>query len=205
MTGRRDQVARIREVLCCPQCEYSLRGVRGDVATCPECGTKLDLARLIVSQWSGPWYRAPGFNRVLAPVTWAAISPWGVLLMFAFELAGARTPVYAMAAGGAVVLVWIGLMWRLKRMIPGGAAMLLALLAHGILVGYAAGAVAVITLVWRAIVAGSFLVAAPTVAATLPALGLLWACRRGEKYIAQRCIRQHLVRMAQPDPPTPPR
>ncbi len=30
---RRRRVAQLREELCCPSCEYSLRGLPGDVAT----------------------------------------------------------------------------------------------------------------------------------------------------------------------------
>jgi hypothetical protein len=198
---RRTRVAQIREELSCPQCEYSLRGVPGDVATCPECGTECDLARLIANQWVGPWYRAPGFNRVLIPVTFASIGVWVVLIVLAFESYHGRTPLYTMLTAGALVAAWGWSMWRLRRMMPGGAAMVLALLAHGILAGYVFSLMATIGLLWRAVLAGSLAVAAPALVAVLPLAGLMWVCRRGEKYIAVRCIRRYLVYVAQPPPP----
>jgi hypothetical protein len=197
---RRARVAQIREELTCPQCEYSLRGVPGDVATCPECGTQCDLARLIVNQWTGPWYRAPGFHRVLVPVTCAGIGVW-VVIALSFELYHGRRPLFTMLTAGVLVAAWGWSTWRLRSMMPGGAAVGLALLAHGILAGYVFGLMGTIGLLWRAVLAGSLGVAAPALVAVLPLAGLMWVCRRGEKYIAERCIRRYLVHVAQPPLP----
>ncbi|MHC4775344.1 MAG: hypothetical protein ACYTBR_08770, partial [Planctomycetota bacterium] len=112
---RRARVAQIREELTCPQCEYSLRGVPGDVATCPECGTQCDLARLIVNQWTGPWYRAPGFHRVLVPVTCAGIGVWVVLIALSFELYHGRRPLFTMLTAGVLVAAWGWSTWRLRH------------------------------------------------------------------------------------------
>ena len=79
-----------------------------------------------------------------------------------------------------------------------GAAMSLALLAHGIFAGYIVSLVGTIWLIWLATTAGSLMVAAPALVSVLPLVGLAWAGRRGEKYIAQRCIRQYLVDVAKP-------
>ncbi|MHC4080577.1 MAG: hypothetical protein ACYS15_05055 [Planctomycetota bacterium] len=195
------KVARIREALCCPQCGYSLRGVPGDVGTCPECGIECDLGRLIVNQWTGPWHHAPKFNQVLAPLTTVSLGVWGVLLVFTVEMQLQRTPTYTALASGSLVVAWLCLMWRLRNLMLDGAAMGLALLAHGIFAGYVVSLVGTIWLLWLAISAGSLMVAAPALAALLPVVGLAWVCRRGEKYIAARCIRQYLVQMARPAPP----
>jgi hypothetical protein len=200
MTSRRPQakVARIREELGCPQCGYSLRGVPGDVGTCPECGTECDLTRMIVNQWTGPWYHAPKFNQVLGPLATVSFGVWGVLLVFAIEMGLERTPTYTAAAAGALVVAWLVLMWRLRNLMLDGAAMSLALLAHGIFVGYAVSLAGIIWLIWLAITAGSWMVAAPSLVSVLPLVGLAWAGRRGEKYIAHRCIRQYLVEAVKP-------
>lgn len=196
---RRARVAQIREELCCPQCGYSLRGVPGDVGTCPECGIECDLTRMIVNQWTGPWYHAPKFSQVLAPLAIVSLGMWGVLIVFAFEMQLDRTPTYTALAAGALAVAWLCLMWRLRNMMLDGAAMGLALLAHGILAGYIVSLVGTIWLLCLAITGGSLMVAAPALVSVLPLVGLAWAGRRGEKHIAQRCIREYLVQAAKPD------
>ncbi|MHC4109101.1 MAG: hypothetical protein ACYSTY_13560, partial [Planctomycetota bacterium] len=89
---RRAGVEKLREELACPRCEYSLKGLRGDVVTCPECGTECDLAKLMLGQWVGPWYRAPGFGRILAPVACVAIGMWGVGCVGVLEAATWASP-----------------------------------------------------------------------------------------------------------------
>jgi hypothetical protein len=195
---RRAKVAQIREELSCPQCGYSLRGVPGDVGTCPECGVECDLTRMIVNQWTGPWYHAPKFNQVLAPLATVSFGVWGVLIVFAIELGLQRTPTYTALAAGVLAVAWMWLTWRLRNLMLDGAAMSLALLAHGIFAGYIVSLVGIIWLIWLAITAGSWMVAAPSLVSVLPLVGLAWAGRRGEKYIAQRCIRQYLVDVAKP-------
>jgi hypothetical protein len=49
------QVAELQQDLPCPQCDYNLRGLRGVVVQCPECGATFDVARLIAQRWRGPW------------------------------------------------------------------------------------------------------------------------------------------------------
>jgi len=195
---RRAKVAQIREELSCPQCDYSLRGVPGDVGTCPECGVECDLTRMIVNQWTGPWYNAPKFNQVLAPLVTVSFGVWGVLIVFAIELGLQRTPTYTALAAGVLAVAWMWLTWRLRNLMLDGAAMSLALLAHGIFAGYIVSLVGIIWLIWLASTAGSLMVATPALVSVLPLVGLAWAGRRGEKYIAQRCIRQYLVDVAKP-------
>jgi hypothetical protein len=196
---RRAKVAQIREELSCPQCGYSLRGVAGDVGTCPECGTECDLTRMIVNRWTDPWYHAPKFNQVLAPLVTVSLGVWGVLLVLAIEMALKRTPAYTAVAAGGLVLAWLVLMWRLRNLMLDGAAMSLALLAHGIFAGYVVSLAGTIWLLWLAGTSGSWMVATPALVSVVPLVGLAWAGRRGEKYIARRCIRQYLVEAAKPD------
>ena len=195
----RAKVAQIREDLTCFQCGYSLRGVPGDVGTCPECGVECDLTRMIVNQWTGPWYYAPKFNQVLAPLATVSIGVWGVLIVFVVEAALKRTPTYTVSAAGVLVVTWLVLMWRLRNLMLDGAAMGLALLAHGIFAGYVISLVGTIWLLWLAGSSGSWMVATPSLVSVLPLVGLAWAGRRGEKYIAQRCIRQYLVEAVKPE------
>jgi cellobiose-specific phosphotransferase system component IIC len=153
---------------------------------------------MVVNQWTGPWYHAPKFNQVLAPLTTVSLGVWAVLLVFAIEMGLQRTPTYTAGAAGALGVAWLVLMWRLRNLMLDGAAMGLALLAHGIFAGYVVSLVGTIWLLWLAISAGSWMVAAPSVVSVAPLVGLAWAGRRGEKYIAQRCIRQYLVEAVKP-------
>jgi hypothetical protein len=194
----RAQVAQIREELSCPQCGYSLRGVPGDVGTCPECGTECDLTRMIVNRWTDPWYHAPRFHRILAPLVTVSLGMWGILLVFAIEMASKRTPTVTAVAAGGLVLAWLVLMWRLRNLMLDGAAMSLALLAHGIFAGYVVSVAGTFWLLWLAGTSGSWMVATPALVSVVPLVGLFWAGRRGEKYIAGRCIRQYLVDAARP-------
>ena len=48
MTQRgEEQIEKLREEAICPGCKYSLRGLPGEVVTCPECGREINIALLI--------------------------------------------------------------------------------------------------------------------------------------------------------------
>ena len=49
-----DAVEAIQRDLACPACGYNLRGLTGDVIPCPECGTDVDIARLVTQKWTKP-------------------------------------------------------------------------------------------------------------------------------------------------------
>ena len=138
-------VAQLREELACPRCEYSLKGRTGDLVTCPECGLQCDVARLITSQWTGPWYRAPGFNRIIVPVAWPAVGMWVVLLIHVWEIAGGRPPLFTLLSLATVLGGWLRSLWQIRNQMPGGRAMLLSGLAHLVFVGYFLG---LVTTLW---------------------------------------------------------
>ncbi|MCH6550701.1 MAG: hypothetical protein IH804_01640 [Planctomycetes bacterium] len=86
---RRIGVDQVRQELTCPQCDYSLQGLAGDLVTCPECGTTSDLPKLILRWGFRPWYRAPGFSRILRPLVWPGIGFWLILFVLAVSRAAA--------------------------------------------------------------------------------------------------------------------
>lgn len=191
---RRKPVAALREELTCPGCGYSLRGLAGDVATCPECGMRCDLAKLVMRSWIGPWYEAPGFGRILFPLVWPGFGWWVLLLVWTVEVhAYGRLPVFTVLLAALLAAGWVWSMWRLRRQMPGGAAILLALFAHAILLGHLVALLAVIVFVVQAAFAGSLRHAAPMLAGAAVSIGLIWLCRRGQRFIAERCIRRHLI------------
>ncbi len=187
-------VAVLREELTCPGCGYSLRGLPGDVATCPECGVRCDLAKLMMREWIGPWYRAPGFNRVLFPVAWPGFGWWVLLFVWLYETqAFGRPPILTLLLAAVLVAGWSWSMWRLRLFMPRWEAVVLALFAHALLLGYLAGLIGVIAFVLQAIKTRSVALAAPMVAFFA---GLMLLCRRGERFIAERCIRRYLIDQA---------
>jgi hypothetical protein len=193
--NRRDhpELEEIRGELLCPRCEYSLRGLPGSRITCPECGSACDLAALVMRRWIGPWTRAPGYGRIVGPVGWLTIGMWPVAVAGVGELANGARPVFTSLLAAIWLAGWLLLLWRLRGFMPGGAAVGLSILAHGLFVGYLVGVVAGVALVIRALSAGPGLVMILSFAAAAVAVALLFACRRGEQFIAERCIRRHLA------------
>ncbi len=99
--------------LKCFSCGYELRGLTGNVVTCPECGRQHNVTNMIIKQWNGPWYRAPGFKLLglplLAPVAWCFVM--GACGLLFINSPGNFTAVFWVATLGAVV-GWFALMYR---------------------------------------------------------------------------------------------
>ncbi|MCH6550700.1 MAG: hypothetical protein IH804_01635 [Planctomycetes bacterium] len=87
-------------------------------------------------------------------------------------------------------------MWRVWKVLPGGRALWLSLLAHALLAGYVAAVVAsfwlVGSLLWGGAMVGRALLLVPLIVA------VAYVCRRGVKFIAQQCIRQYLLEATAP-------
>ena len=188
-----ESVEEIRQDIACPQCEYNLRGLRGDVVQCPECGMNCDVVELIERRWTKPWWTAPGFNRLVVPVVVATIDP---MLLSVLMVARQGSVMIVPLAGTVVLFGWLYLMFRIG--LRGGTeAVLLSLLAHLIFVGYVIGVYGCIAMIIRMVgmvlnqMLSLQLLGAAVVAGLLVAL--VWGCRRGERFIAGRCIRRYLA------------
>ena len=72
----------IRDSLVCLKCGYSLRGLGGDVVTCPECGERNNAAEMAAGQWNRRWYEVPLFHELKTPCTWAIASSIVAFLVF---------------------------------------------------------------------------------------------------------------------------
>ncbi len=194
---RRVGVDQVRQELTCPQCDYSLQGLAGDLVTCPECGTTSDLPKLILRWGFSPWYRAPGFSRILRPLVWPGIGFWVILVVVISELLTGRQPFWSVGLAIVTFAGWLGAMWRAWKVLPGGRALWLSLLAHATLAGYLAAVVASFWLVGTLLFGGAQR-AIVLLVWVLPIVGLVYACRRGVKFIAQQCIRQYLLEATAP-------
>lgn len=188
----------------CPSCDYSLYGLPGGVVQCPECGTRCDIARLVGAQWRKPWYKAPGFNTLLWPTACAAVGVM-VLLLVAGPLPGAREmPGWrgiAILAGASAI--WLWLMSRAKRRFRGLKGVWLALFAHAVLFTYLISCTVGLRLLIGAIAAplgvGFWIEPLRGVWGCVGAAVLVsgvWLGRRGERFIANQCIRRHLEMQA---------
>jgi hypothetical protein len=200
------QVERITSNLRCPGCEYDLRGLGGEIVTCPECGTATDVARLVVGRWQGPWYQAPGYSGLVWPVAWLmscglVFMCAGAMMVERIEWAGDWLPLAIMM--GVTVLGWL-LILSLLRGRMAGRAVPLSLLAHGLTLGYIVGVAGVI---WGGVnlFRMSGIMAAQALSAVVAILGgtLFWACRRCERWIGGVCIRHHLMDQARVEAPEP--
>lgn len=198
-----DAAARIEEItrdLACPACQYNLRGLRGAVVTCPECGAACDVAELVTRRWTRPWWEAPGYNKIVYPTA--------VALVGCVSLGVAQIlPLY----GGLGLLAMSGLYafthWWAYRLFDSILGNLLALLAHAIMAGYViglltaviSGGLLIVTIIERSNGYQGRNAGSPTwlgliVFLALFALGLamLYGFRRAERYIAGRCIQRYL-------------
>ena len=61
----------VRTDVACPQCDQNLRGLRGRVVSCPECGHRCDIAALIGVRWNYSWLHTPLVSLVLSPASLA--------------------------------------------------------------------------------------------------------------------------------------
>jgi hypothetical protein len=194
-----EQVGQLRDKAVCPACEYSLRGLAGDVVTCPECGRGVDVARLLSHQWTGKWHNVPGYTDLIMPVMWLLSGSLASALIWSWGEEVLRSPTAGIAATAATIGVWAFSIWRKRRLLDDGSALLMIGLAHGISAGYVGGAIA---FVWI-IINGVNLWPSPVCLVHLLLLGMVAAFlvfgRRGERFIAAQCLKQYLRDNARAD------
>ena len=95
---------------------------------------------------------------------------------------------------GAVVVGWLALLLHTRRALRNGMGIPLALFAHVLLAGYLVGFAGTIQSVITGLVSGSGVAMVMGFLFAALFIGLMILCRRGERYIAQQCIREHLLR-----------
>ncbi|MAE63847.1 MAG: hypothetical protein CMJ18_06200 [Phycisphaeraceae bacterium] len=189
MSGN-DQIETIVRDVTCVACEYNLRGLQGPVVKCPECGAVTDVAALVASRWGGPWYRAPGFDRLARPLAVAVVG-WLLTVFMAgvanATRAGFELLVLAVVPAGALV-AWVALIVATGRR-SGVEGVMLALLAHLIYSGYVFGFIGFLMTF-----AGAFM---PDMSWLVVACGfcvaVMIACYHGERFIGRRCIARYLA------------
>ena len=190
----------IRDSLVCLKCSYSLRGLGGDVVTCPECGERINIAVLVTQRWRGPWFRAPLYNVLALPLAWVFF----ILIIAGMAIAASDLQPAALPIAFAILLVgaavWLALFYVAARKFGSLEGVALAMLLHLLFGGYLVGFFGVLVSVIGSIRAvfggrgtGDLLQGGIIV---VVCIGTIVAARVGERFVAGRCIRQHLCRLS---------
>jgi hypothetical protein len=194
--GPTDRIGQIRDELRCLSCRYPLRGLNGDIVTCPECGRAHNVANIIANRWRGRWYRAPGFNLLATPLL-AAVG-WCLVIALASVLAQHSDDflhIVAWIASAVAILVWIALIGRVVDRFGRGA-ILLTLLIQLIFPLYLIALIALLVLSTALIEARGgppMLVAVGAAGVAIAAISIAKVLQR---LVARRCIRLHLHRLS---------
>ena len=109
------QVDGLRRDVACPQCEYNLRGLRGNLFLCPECGAACDVAKLMRLRRHMSWQRSPLLPGVYLPAVWVLLAPPALLVVVALELNVAGSLIWLLLGLG----VWCLLMAHARRLFEG--------------------------------------------------------------------------------------
>jgi hypothetical protein len=194
-------IAAIAQDVACPGCGYNLRGLSGDVVSCPECGKSCDVADLIRRRWIGSWRRAPGMQTLAWPALWVLMLPLsGVYVAAPLRevLPAEATPAVFAADCLTILVVWLWLMGRVLRS-WGRAGLVLAVLAHLVVAAYVAGAFCGVIFLAAVLMESHRLgnrAASPAdlwvIAAPVACALLWWGGFVGYRYLANRCIRRYL-------------
>lgn len=136
-----DHLEAIQLDLACPSCEYNLRGLRGQVVQCPECGLMIDAATLIADKWKIPWQKAPGYDTIAIPILPFAIAMILSLslAMFAADAPHIRIRQAAIVIGGVIatmLVTWLAMIWRVHQKLDGSWGLRMCAAAHAVVVGY---------------------------------------------------------------------
>ncbi|UCD76713.1 MAG: hypothetical protein JSV91_07255 [Phycisphaerales bacterium] len=203
MTARGvEKLEGIQQDLACPACEYNLRGLRGEVVVCPECGMRIDAARLISRKWTGPWHSAPHYTSLCLPTVIAMA--YAVSIVVGSAWLGSEFPdllqVPEWLLGTVLTLMMWGslLTWMVHRF-GDRKGLWLSLLAHVILFCYLVGAlggVLFLLLEADALLSGQWVQILRYCLGLCFFAALVLAGQLGERYIARQCIRRHLQRQA---------
>ena len=186
----------LRNVFC-PKCQYNLRGLSGNQVRCPECGNDCNITQLVSMKWTKPWYRAPYFNSLSIPI-FAGVSSYLAVLVLDFNFPAIGI-FQQMATFG--FLGWLGSFYFPYRVFKSARGILLSILMHLVFLGYAVGSttflICIMTLI-AGIATSTLAMASEFLTAIFFLIGsmfVLWLSRKGEKFVAYKCIDHYLNRI----------
>lgn len=185
-----DTIETIRADLCCPQCEYNLRGLSGAVVDCPECGHACDLAYLISLRNRLAWYTAPGYFRLVLPIWWIVLVViCTAMLVFAVDESTASAMMPAVYFAAFAVWVWLLIRcWQHYQSVHG---VVLAVLMHFVYAAYMLGGLmsfSSLLLLGNGTV-GLF----QALLALVAGIWMIFLARKAQLYVARRCIARYFA------------
>lgn len=185
----------LRDEAMCPQCEYSLRGLDGDVVTCPECGVNVDIVTLIKIQWNGSWHQLPTYKAISAP---AFVLVFLMIGMFVGLLADGikHHEAIGLAISSYLIALWSWRMFKLWNRFEGGYALKISLLAHVVFAGYLIGIFCVFMILISFVSPTGFMQIAVGIILFAMGVAILVACQFGERYVSSLCVRLYLKEQA---------
>jgi hypothetical protein len=187
----------ILDDLACPQCEYNLKGLRGPVVHCPECGLECDIPRMIANVWTRPWWDAPGFNRLVRPLSFLVLSGCGLFVVLMFETRGFRSAgPLSLCLGVVAVMIWACLLAAASNQFENGRGLELTAFVHLLFVGYLGGVVGFVLCIVGVFTSGQIALIILELLGAAGLVVLLYFCRKGERYVAEQCLKRHLARSA---------
>lgn len=202
MTQRgEEQIEKLREEAICPGCKYSLRGLPGEVVTCPECGREINIALLIAEQWYGPWFKAPDFNILAWPVVWTVLA----LVVIIFSAYSFNPPSFfdfgalQIFLSLSAVAIWIWIIKSMRRRFGYAEALKLSAILHVTYLFYLSAVVVFFVAVEEIDLTRLHGLSKMIKLAMYSGLliGLIYLALRCEKYVGRWCIRRHLQQKAE--------
>jgi hypothetical protein len=201
MVTRGEQLAEriIQTDLECLSCGYNLRGLAGSVIQCPECGVECDVPRMIANRWTGRWQQAPGYFILIAPLASMLFGALGLLFLFVWEMArleGSGLLTFMLAV--LLLGVWVHMLGRARTLFGDDRGLTLALLVHGLFAMYVAGLILVVWGILRTSRHAEWALIAMNLLMALFGSALLVLARRGERWVAEQCIKRYVLKRSTP-------
>lgn len=196
MTQRgKQQIEKLCDEAMCPECEYSLRGLSGEVVVCPECGRAIDLVSLLNSRWEGSWHNLPTFQAVVRPVFMLILLLIGLFVGIAAD--GIRNhQLIGMLLSCFAVTMWgwkmVGVWRRFKRI----EAIKLSLLAILVYAGYLLGFFCVFMILLALVSPSGIGQVVIGVVLFLAGIAILVTSHISDRYLASQCVRLYLLEQA---------
>lgn len=192
----------VRTDVFCPNCDQNLRGLRGRVVSCPECGHRCDIAKLVQLYWDPPLAETPYIKTVLAPASFLFASLL-VLTLILVPLRWLRIPhegwIWSLPMIGSVWGILIVRVWLLIGVVRGS---VLVLLGHGLLMALVLLLIAVMSgivlglMIWQQYAVLNQLSFWVAVIATAGAMLTAWPAWRCRHLIKRRCIETYMRQAA---------
>ena len=196
MTQRgEEQIEKLCEEATCPACEYSLRGLPGEVVICPECGQTIDIVQFVTTHWDGSWHQVPTFKTIRRPAYFLALLMF--VMLFWFITGGAQNhKAFGLSVTCFMFSLWVWQILKMWQQYKRVRTLMLSLLAHLVIAGYMIGVLFVLQIVLLFIYSTTNMLGWMSVPVFAAGIVILGICQYSDKLIASECVRLYLLEQA---------